>query len=121
MAGLRNELDQVLDSDDMRWRTFGFARPIDRRIPKAVAGLTLRAGGHPGEIIVEWAASVGAENYRVVRQVQTVDSEAVEIGLFSDRMVIISGLPSGKSVIVSVTARNPAGETLPTNSTILVA
>jgi hypothetical protein len=36
-------------------------------------------------------------------------------------MVIISGLPSGKTVIVSVTARNPAGETLPTNSTIIVA
>jgi hypothetical protein len=33
----------------------------------------------------------------------------------------INGLPSGKTVIVSVTARNPAGKTLPTNSTILVA
>ena len=38
-----------------------------------------------------------------------------------DRTVIIAGLPSGKTVIVSVTARNPAGESLPTNSTILVA
>jgi len=41
--------------------------------------------------------------------------------VFSDRAVIIGGLPSGQSVIVSVTARNPAGETLPTNATILVA
>jgi hypothetical protein len=121
IVGLRNELEQLIEPDDMRWRTFGFARPIDRRIPKNVSGLTLRAGGQPGEIIVEWPAASGAENYRVTRQVQTVDSEPVEVGLFSDRMVIISGLPSGKSVIVSVTARNPAGETLPTNSTILVA
>jgi hypothetical protein len=61
------------------------------------------------------------ENYRVLRQVQTVDVEPVEVELFSDRTVIINGLPSGKTVIVSVTARNPAGEALPTSSTILVA
>jgi hypothetical protein len=83
--------------------------------------LTVRAGTVTGEIIVQWPAAVGAENYRVLRQVQTVDEQPVEVGLFSDRTVIISGLPSGETVIVSVTARNPAGETLPTNSTILVA
>jgi hypothetical protein len=121
IVGLRNELEQLMEDDDMRWRAFGFARPIDRHIPKTVTGLTLRAGGQAGEIIVEWPAAVGAENYRVMRQVQTVDGEPVEVGLFSDRMVIIGGLPSGKTVIVSVSARNPAGETLPTNSTILVA
>jgi hypothetical protein len=121
VIALRKELEQLIEPDDMRWRTFGFARPIDRRIPKAVTGLTLRAGPVAGEIIVEWPASSGAENYRVTRLVQTVDTEPVEVGLFSDRMVIINGLPSGKTVIVSVTARNPAGETLPANSTILVA
>jgi hypothetical protein len=121
IVGLRGELDQILEPDDMRWRTFGFARPIDRRIPKVVTGLTVRPGTVAGEIIVEWPAAVGAENYRVLRQVQTVDDKPVEVGLFSDRTVIINGLPSGKTVIVSVTARNPAGETLPTNSTIVVA
>jgi hypothetical protein len=121
VVGLRKELEQLLQPDDMRWRTFGFARPIDRRIPKVVTGLTVRPGAVAGEIIVQWPAASGAENYRVLRQVQTVDGEPVEVGLFSDRMVIINGLPSGKTVIVSVTARNPAGETLPTNSTILVA
>jgi hypothetical protein len=121
IAGLRNELGQLMEDDDMRWRTFGFARPIDRRIPKVVTGLTLRLSGVAGEIIVQWDPAIGAENYRVTRQVQTVDDQPVEVGLFSDRTVIISGLPSGKTVIVSVTARNPAGETLPTNSTILVA
>jgi hypothetical protein len=121
IVGLRGELEQLIEPDDMRWRTFGFARPIDRRMPKPVTGLTVRPGAVAGEIIVEWPAAVGAENYRVLREVQTVDTEPVEVGLFSDRMVIINGLPSEKTVIVSVTARNPAGETLPTNSTILVA
>jgi hypothetical protein len=121
IVGLRHELEQILEPDDMRWRTFGFARPVDRRIPKPVAGLTVRQGTVAGEIIVEWPAASGAENYRVTRLVQTVETEPVDVGLFTDRTVIIRDLPSGKTVIVSVTARNPAGETLPTNSTILVA
>ena len=107
--------------DDPRWVEFGFARPIDRRTPPAVTGLVLRPGGVPGEIIAEWEPSVGATNYRVVRQVLTVDSDPVEVGLFTDRLVAISGLPIGQSVTVSVTARNQVGETLPTNSVIVVA
>ena len=121
IVGLRKELEQLMQPDDMRWRTFGFARPIDRRIPKVVTGLTVRPGTVAGEIIVQWNPAIGAENYRVLRQVQTVEDKPVEAGLFSDRTVIINGLPSGKTVIVSVTARNPAGETLPVNSTIVVA
>jgi hypothetical protein len=121
IVGLRHELEQILEPDDMRWRTFGFARPIDRRIPKVVTGLTVRPGAVAGEIIVQWDPSIGAENYRVLRQVQTVEDKPVEVGLFSDRTVIINGLPSGKTVTVSVTARNPAGETLPVNSTIAIA
>jgi hypothetical protein len=120
IVGLRGELEQILEPGDIRWRTFGFARPVDRRMPKPVTGLTTRAGTVAGEIIVEWPAASGAENYRVLRQIQTVDGEPIEVGLFTDRTVIIGGLPSGKTVIVSVSARNPAGETLPTNSTILV-
>jgi hypothetical protein len=86
-----------------------------------VTGLTVRPGTVAGEIIVQWDPSIGAENYRVLRQIQTVEDKPVEVGLFSDRTVIINGLPSGKTVIVSVTARNPAGETSPVNSTIAIA
>jgi len=35
----------------------------------------------------------GAEDYRVLRQVQTVDGQPVEVGLFTDRMVIIQVCP----------------------------
>jgi hypothetical protein len=121
IVGLRGELGQVLEPDDMRWRAFGFARPIDRRIPKAVTELTVRRGTVAGEIIVEWAASSGAENYRVLRQVLTVDPDPVEVGLFTDGIAIISGLPGGKTVRVTVTARNEAGETLPASSIIAIA
>jgi hypothetical protein len=121
MVGVRRELEEMLEDDDQRWLTFGFSRPVDRRIPKVVTGLTLRAGGVAGEIIVEWEPSVGAANYRVTRQVLTVEAEPIEVGLFTDRMVIINGLPSGKTVRVAVTARNEAGETLPASSIIAIA
>jgi hypothetical protein len=121
LVAVRRELEDLLEDDDQRWTTFGFSRPVDRRIPKAVIGLTLRPGGVAGEIIVEWEPSVGAANYRVSRQVLTVDVEPVEVGLFSDRMVIIGDLPSGKTVRVTVTARNEAGETLPASSLITIA
>jgi hypothetical protein len=121
LVGLRSELDQILDDDDPRWVEFGFTRPVDRRIPQAVTGLLLRPGGAAGEIIAEWDASVGAANYRVLRQVLTVDAEPIEVGLFTDGMVIINGLPGGKTVRVTVTARNEAGETLPASSSIAIA
>jgi hypothetical protein len=45
------------------------------------------------------------------------------IGLhcFERCAISFSGLPSGKSVLVTVTARNEAGETLPTSRTIAIA
>jgi hypothetical protein len=121
LVGLRGELEQLLADDDYRWRRFGFSRPIDRHIPAAVTGLTLRPGGVAGEVIVEWQPSVGAESYRVLRLVQTVDETPIEVGLLNEPMTILSGLPSGKTVVVTVTARNEAGETLPTNNTIVIA
>jgi hypothetical protein len=36
-------------------------------------------------------------------------------------MVLIGELPSGQNVTVSITARNPAGKTVPISRTILVA
>jgi hypothetical protein len=113
LVALRAELAQLLARDDMRWRAFGFARPADRRSPKPVSEVKVRAGGEPGEIIAEWPAAVGAENYRVLRQVETIDAEPIEIGIFTDRTAIIRDLPTDRKVTISVTARNPAGETAP--------
>jgi hypothetical protein len=120
LTGLRTELDQLLDDDDPRWGEFGFGRPIDGGIPAAVDGLTLRAGGAPGEIIAEWAPSSGAINYRVSRRISGVDGDPVEIGLVAEPLTIISGLPAGSTVTVSVTARNNDGETQPVSAQIVV-
>jgi len=121
LVGLRSELEQLLADDDHRWRRFGFSRPIDRHIPAVITGLTLRPGGVAGEVIVEWQPSIGAESYRVLRLIQTLDASPLEVGLINEPVTIIGGLPSGKTVVVSVSARNEAGETLSTSASLLVA
>lgn len=45
---------------------------------------------------------------------------ATDVGLFSDLQALLSGIPSGTSIIVGVTARNDSGETQPTEATITV-
>ena len=120
IVGLRYELRQKLGSEDMRWRAFGFARPVDTRIPQKVSEVSLRPGGTSGEIIAEWPPAKGAENYRVLYQLESVDEEPVEVGLFTGRLALIPNLPTGHLVTISITARNPAGETLPFSRTIVV-
>jgi hypothetical protein len=52
--------------------------------------------------------------------VEGSSDEPVEVGLFSDLAVNLVGLPTGSTVVISVTARNNSGETLPTEVTVVV-
>jgi hypothetical protein len=47
-------------------------------------------------------------------------AELVQAGLFADLAVTLSGLPSGQTIIVAVSARNATGETSPTEESIVV-
>jgi hypothetical protein len=120
LSGLRSELDLLFGEDDPRWYQFGFSRPAAGRIPAPVFAVNVEPAG-PGALQVRWDRSALAENYRVTRQIEAIDSEPVEVGLFADPLAIITGLPSGARVIVRVTARNSAGETLPTEQAITVS
>jgi hypothetical protein len=120
LTALRNELTLLLGVDDPRWYQFGFNRPADGRIPSNVEGLTVASTG-AGTLQVRWEASSLAENYRVTRQVQGVDLQPVDVGLFSDLLAIVTGLPSGATVIIRVSARNNAGETVPAEKSIIVS
>jgi hypothetical protein len=119
-SAVRKELSLLLDDDDALWYRFGFARPVDGHIPAPVSELVLRSIA-PGEVIVEWERSALADNYRVSRQIQGIDPEPIALDLVADPLAIIRELPSNATVIVSVTARNSSGETLPVNATIVVA
>jgi hypothetical protein len=115
LSALRSELDLLLGDDDPRWYQFGFSRPSDGRIPAPVFGVNVSPAG-PGALRVSWERSALADNYRVQRLVRNVDSQPIEVGLFTDPLTVISNLPSGSTVSVLVSARNGAGETIPNGS-----
>ena len=119
LMGLRTELDQLLDPDDERWYQFGFARPSDGRMPAKVSGLSLRAG-LPGQLQVNWLRSTLASSYRVTWRTGAPGADPVMAGLFADLAVTLTGLPSGQTIAVSVSARNATGETTPTEKLIVV-
>jgi hypothetical protein len=70
---------------------------------------------------VRWEPSSLADNYRVTRQIQGVDPEPVEVGLFADPLAIVTSLPSEATVTIQVSARNSAGETLPATVQAIVS
>jgi hypothetical protein len=113
LSAVRNELELLLAADDPRWLDFGFNRPADRRFP-AQPGDVVVLPGLPGQFQVSWTASARAGNYRVTQAiVGAVPAETVEVGLFADTATNVSGLPSGATVIIGVSARNDVGETQP--------
>jgi hypothetical protein len=119
LSGLRRELEVLLPDDDTRWYKFGFIRPIDGHLPEPVSELTLTPG-QPGEVRVVWAASVRAENYRVLWKVAGSNAEPTDTGLTRERDVMLRGLPSGANVTVLVQAYNSSGESEATEASILV-
>jgi hypothetical protein len=119
LSGLREELDRLLSPDDPRWHEFGFSRPIDGSIPAAVTGLIVTPA-LPGQVLVQHAPSARAMNYRVSWTPQVSGGEPTEVGLFADLAVALSGLPTRLTIVVSVTARNNAGETQPASVTVVV-
>jgi hypothetical protein len=120
LSALRNELTLLLGVDDPRWYQFGFSRPADGRIPAIVEGVEITSSG-AGTLLVRWEAASLAENYRVTRQIQGVDLQPVDVDLFSDLLAIVTGLPSGATVIIRVSARNGAGETVLAEKSIIVS
>ena len=119
LGGLREELDRLLDPTDARWHEFGFARPVDRQRPEPVSGLTV-SPGLPGQVLVQYHASARAIDYRVSWKVQDASGDPIMAGLFADLAVTLTGLASGATIVVSVTARNETGETQPASVTGVV-
>jgi hypothetical protein len=112
MSGLIGELDQLLDEDDPRWYAFGLNRPADPDRPDIPDSLVLTAGP-AGTVLVDWADARRAERYRVFRQIVGADADFVHAVTVTESDATLSGLPSGSTVKVRVTAANAAGESAP--------
>jgi hypothetical protein len=110
LSSLRSELAILLQPTDARWYDFGFHRPADGRLPEPVEELIVRAATE-GETIAKWMPSARAESYRVTVRAEGSEEAPREVGLFKDPEAHIAGLPRTGTIIVTVSARNRAGET----------
>lgn len=112
MRGLIGELEGLLEDDDARWYAFGLNPPGVAETPEVPEGLVL-AGGDAGEVAADWSDAPRADHYRVWKQVVGVDAGFVAVGSPTDSDFTLTGLPSGATVKVRVTAVNDAGESTP--------
>ena len=118
LIGLRTELEQLLDDDDDRWYAFGFEKPSDPHTPETPANLTAVAGV-PGSktVIADWDNARRADNYRLCAALKSDGSTvANEIPADSQFSLTLAALASGTVVVLTVTARDAAGESQPGNA-----
>lgn len=109
MRGLIDELTQLIAADDPRWQAFGLVPPANPDTPDVPDGLVLTAGG-PGIVLADWADAPRATGYRVFKQVIGTDPDFVPAVTVSDSDATLSGLPSGATVAIRVTATNDQGD-----------
>jgi hypothetical protein len=110
LSNLRAELAQLLAPTDDRWYAFGFRRPADGRMPEPVQDVTAIEVARD-VVRVEWSPSKRADGYRVTVLVSESDAPPLEDVIVADHSRIITGLPEGTPLIISVSARNRSGET----------
>jgi hypothetical protein len=103
------ELGQLLADDDPRWHAFGLSLPSDPDTPEIVEGLVVTPTV-PGTLYVHWTAARRAERYRVWIQVVGADADFRNVVTRDETDATLTGLPSGATVKVQVTAANEAGE-----------
>ncbi len=112
MRGLIAEVGQLISDSDPRWYGFGLNAPADPNTPGIRDGLVLTPGT-AGVIYTEWADSRRANRYRVWKKVTGVDNSFIALATVTDSDATLTGLPSGATVQIQVTAANDAGESLP--------
>ena len=112
MRCLIAELALFLADDDPRWDAFGLNRPGAPATPDRPEALVLTPGVS-SSLLADWADAPRATSYRVFKQVVGVDADFVPAATVSDSDATLTGLPSGATVRVRVTAVNDTGESQP--------
>lgn len=113
MRGLIDELGQLLPDDSPLWYAFGLNPPAAPSTPEAPSSLVAQQGGEAGSLQIDWADTPRAARYRVWKQIVGVDPAYVAAATVYDSDTVLSGLPSGATVNIQVTAVNDAGESVP--------
>ncbi len=114
LSNLRAELAQLLAPTDDRWHAFGFRRPADGRIPEPVAEVTAVEISE-GVVRVMWVSTKRAESYRVMVLGGVSDAPPIEEVIVTGTSHVLTGIPGGAKLGISVSARNRSGETRATH------
>lgn len=112
LRGLIAELGQLMGDTDPRWEAFGLSAPGTVERPDAPEALVVTSGG-AGTLLADWAEARRATRYRVWLQIVGVDADFHTVATVTDSDATLTGLPTGKTVKIRVTALNDAGESIP--------
>ena len=105
MSGLITELNLKLPADDPRWFAFGLVPPAGSDQCPPPENLVLTAGV-PGTVLSDWSDTPRAVRYRVFVQIVGVDPDFVLFDTVNDSDATLSGLTTGATIKVRVTAIN---------------
>ena len=112
MNGLIAELETLLSDVDPLWHAFGLSRPADVETPE-VPSFTTVTPGVPTSLLVDWDDSLRADRWRVWLLIVGTDTEFQAVQTVYDSDATLSGLTSGSTARIQITAVNDAGESLP--------
>jgi len=107
--GTVGEIGQLLGDTDPRWYDFGLNRPADPAQPAVPANVALTVLGG-GRVQVDTDGARRAHSFDFYRQIIGVDAAPVKAGNFAEPSFVLEALPVGRTVTVTVTGVNDAGE-----------
>ena len=112
MRGLITELGQLLDDTDPLWLAFGLNEPGAASTPDVPEAVSVTPGT-AGVLHANWPAARLAAHYRVWKQIVGTDANPIAVASPTDTEATLSGLHSGATAKITVTAVNDAGESTP--------
>lgn len=118
LSYLLNELTQLLDPDDERWYAFGFDKPSDLGSPTIPENLVVTPGAAGSKILmVHFDDGRNDDSYRVTASNKADGKEITNLIVTeSEHTFTFPTLAPGTLVAITVTGRNPKGESQPTDA-----
>jgi hypothetical protein len=111
--GLIDELSQLLEDDDPRWLSFGLNPPGADETTAPPDNVSAVPGLTPGSVFVDFDDVPNADHYRLFKLVVGVDPDFLPAATVTESEGTITGLPTGPTIRIRVTAVNGSLESQP--------
>jgi len=104
-----DELSNLLDPLDPRWKAFGLNIPGAQETPDVPTNVMAVLIG-PNAAATKWGASSRADYYRVWMKIHGTTSDYVAVGSPADLDFPLENLPSASTIDIAISALNDGGE-----------